>query len=284
MPTTAPRQTRCESCARVFDTSPYNTGAAISCHCGATIVVRDITPHDSLVIRCSSCGGSRPTKADACGFCGASFTLRDKQLTGLCSGCGARASATDIYCRACGDTLVSPEQAAHPGEKSCPVCADHPALHHRELQDVALLECVHCGGVWLDRHAFGALASRAREHARLESAHNPKIPSNVRPQAGPAYRRCIECDAVMQRKNYGRKSGVIVDICAKHGMWFDLHELEEVLAWLRGGGVEVKDPPPAHRSENITKMVSSQTPQPSGDGILSVGDLIVDILHSFFFR
>ncbi len=284
MSTPAPRLTHCERCARVFDTSSYNTGSSISCHCGTTIVVRDITPHDSPVIRCSSCGGSRPTKADDCGFCGASFTLRDKQLTGLCAACGARASSSDVYCRACGETLVSPEQAGRPGEKSCPVCDDHPALHHRELQEAALLECVRCGGVWLDRHAFGTLAARAREQARLDGAHNPKIPTDVRAQPGPAYRRCIECDTVMQRKNYGRKSGVIVDICAKHGVWFDLHELEEVLAWLRSGGVEVKDAPPAQRPTSATNLMTSHAPTPQGDSVLGIGDLVVDILHTLFFR
>ena len=33
-----------------------------------------------------------------------------------------------------------------------------------------------------------------------------------------------------------RKSGVIVDVCQHHGVWFDLHELEDLLRWLRHGG------------------------------------------------
>lgn len=88
----------------------------------------------------------------------------------------------------------------------------------------------------------------------------------------------------MQRKNYGRKSGVIVDICAKHGVWFDLHELEEVLAWLRSGGVEVKDAPPAQRPTSATNLMTSHAPTPQGDSVLGIGDLVVDILHTLFFR
>ena len=40
----------------------------------------------------------------------------------------------------------------------------------------------------------------------------------------------------MNRRNYGQKSGVIVDVCQHHGVWFDLHELEDLLRWLRQGG------------------------------------------------
>jgi Zn-finger nucleic acid-binding protein len=40
----------------------------------------------------------------------------------------------------------------------------------------------------------------------------------------------------MNRRNYGRKSGVIVDVCARHGIWFDLHELDRLLRWIREGG------------------------------------------------
>jgi hypothetical protein len=40
----------------------------------------------------------------------------------------------------------------------------------------------------------------------------------------------------MTRRNWGQKSGVIVDVCQQHGVWFDLHELERLLRWMRTGG------------------------------------------------
>lgn len=36
------------------------------------------------------------------------------------------------------------------------------------------------------------------------------------------------------RKNFGRSSGVIVDICRRHGVWFDRGELPRVLAFVEG--------------------------------------------------
>jgi hypothetical protein len=40
----------------------------------------------------------------------------------------------------------------------------------------------------------------------------------------------------MNRLNYGRRSGVILDVCKSHGAWFDGDELHRVLVWVRDGG------------------------------------------------
>jgi Zn-finger nucleic acid-binding protein len=42
----------------------------------------------------------------------------------------------------------------------------------------------------------------------------------------------------MNRKNFAEVSGVIVDVCKKHGTWFDLGELPRVLAFVAAGGLE----------------------------------------------
>lgn len=41
----------------------------------------------------------------------------------------------------------------------------------------------------------------------------------------------------MNRKNFGGASGVIVDVCPLHGMWFEVGELESVLSFVRQGGL-----------------------------------------------
>ena len=40
----------------------------------------------------------------------------------------------------------------------------------------------------------------------------------------------------MHRMNYGRRSGVIVDTCREHGVWFDAQELDAILRWIQKGG------------------------------------------------
>ena len=42
----------------------------------------------------------------------------------------------------------------------------------------------------------------------------------------------------MNRTNYGRMSGIIIDVCADHGIWFDAHELDTILRWVKEGGLE----------------------------------------------
>jgi len=42
---------------------------------------------------------------------------------------------------------------------------------------------------------------------------------------------------MMNRRNFGKLSGVIVDVCSKHGIWFDLGELPRVMAFVRDGGL-----------------------------------------------
>jgi Zn-finger nucleic acid-binding protein len=42
----------------------------------------------------------------------------------------------------------------------------------------------------------------------------------------------------MNRVNFGRVSGVIVDVCKMHGTWFDAGELTAVFAFAANGGLE----------------------------------------------
>jgi Zn-finger nucleic acid-binding protein len=51
------------------------------------------------------------------------------------------------------------------------------------------------------------------------------------------YRPCPVCRTMMNRHNFGRSSGVIVDICSQHGVWFDAGELPRVLDFVQAGGL-----------------------------------------------
>src|SRR5690606_39479191 len=51
------------------------------------------------------------------------------------------------------------------------------------------------------------------------------------------YRGCPACGVLMNRRNFGRRSGVIVDVCKEHGVWFDADELTAVLEFVARGGL-----------------------------------------------
>jgi Zn-finger nucleic acid-binding protein len=52
------------------------------------------------------------------------------------------------------------------------------------------------------------------------------------------YAPCPVCKNLMNRVNFAHSSGVIVDVCTRHGTWFDQDELREVLEFISGGGLE----------------------------------------------
>jgi Zn-finger nucleic acid-binding protein len=43
----------------------------------------------------------------------------------------------------------------------------------------------------------------------------------------------------MNRVNFARCSGVIVDVCKGHGTWFDRDELSGIVQFIRGGGLDM---------------------------------------------
>ena len=52
------------------------------------------------------------------------------------------------------------------------------------------------------------------------------------------YVACPTCKKIMNRENFGHRSGVIVDVCKGHGVWFERGELHSVLEFVDGGGLE----------------------------------------------
>jgi Zn-finger nucleic acid-binding protein len=51
-----------------------------------------------------------------------------------------------------------------------------------------------------------------------------------------SYVPCPDCGKLMNRKNYGTRAGVVVDVCKEHGVWLDGGELGALLKWVKAGG------------------------------------------------
>lgn len=52
------------------------------------------------------------------------------------------------------------------------------------------------------------------------------------------YVQCPICAQHMHRKNYGKTSGVILDLCHQDGIWFDRGELPLILRFVEQGGLD----------------------------------------------
>ena len=226
----------CTDCARQFDVTGRSTGSVFRCLCGRKLTVAAARHHDAAVVRCSACGAPRGEGAPACGFCGSDFTLHERDLHTVCPSCMARVSDRARYCHHCATPLL-PQPLGAPTGSSCPACREQ-RLTSRELSDakVSVLECPRCAGLWLGRPAFAVVLDRARRRGRTVDDRLGPPSANPARQEGSLYRPCPECGALMHRRNYGRRSGVIVDNCTAHGFWFDANELDELLRWVGRGG------------------------------------------------
>jgi len=136
-----------------------------------------------------------------------------------------------VFCSGCGRQLGL-EPVAEGGSLACPLCKQSMQLY-REGAGV-LLDCGVCGGQFVEhvllREMLHRQAALAIPEAVVQLARRPDPRTNYIP--------CPECSALMNRKNFGTTSGVVVDVCKKHGTWFDEGELPRVLAFVAGGGLE----------------------------------------------
>jgi len=161
-----------------------------------------------------------------------------------CKSCSA--PLTGIICRYCGarnnvdlgpfrPMNVRPNQVRH-----CPVC--HTPLRTIDVGTKVpfLIErCDSCFGLFFDNEELESMIDLSVKGARnvnvkvlQELTENPRYVDVV------VYRRCPVCRKHMNRKNFGGRSGVIIDVCAEHGIWLDPGELKQIMEWVKAGGLK----------------------------------------------
>lgn len=237
------RLVRCESCWKQFDAGELAPGERFRCLCGAVLVVPASVAQEAPVVRCASCGAPRAAGAVDCTFCAAPFVLGESARNTLCPVCAARIGDQQHFCHSCGTRIAPEAVAGGRTEFACPSCKPERQLSSRRIPDattaLAMLECASCAGVWLGHPTFDALQERARREVVPEPLASAGRPEAARPGtlAMVMYRPCPVCRKLMVRRAFAGSSGVVLDVCGKHGLWFDAAELESTLAWIRAGGL-----------------------------------------------
>jgi Zn-finger nucleic acid-binding protein len=175
---------------------------------------------------------------------------------------------------------VDPEGRAT--RRNCPRCAAE-ALVARLQADVLLDECPRCLGVYLDLATLERVLAglhRLPVHAALGMQ---PVAARVQPlHRGEVltYVKCPDCGSIMNRRNFGRQSGVIVDVCSAHGTWFDADELPRVCDFVRRGGL-VNPGITARLTAPIPGSAApdkSDEPSGPGGGTSTHGDTLFDFL------
>jgi Zn-finger nucleic acid-binding protein len=185
-----------------------------------------------------------------CEFCAAALLVR------ACPRCFARIFHGHVHCPHCGVEVGVPAQADPDGEthpRTCPACVGQPELVARLVGEVLIDECASCFGLWLDAAAVDRVVRERSEQAMapLRELGAPAPGPGMAAPAGavpeptvlgaaprPMYLKCPDCGTVMNRVNFGRRSGIIIDACRGHGTWFDDKELPRVVDFVLKGGLE----------------------------------------------
>jgi Zn-finger nucleic acid-binding protein len=186
----------------------------------------------ATAFHCPTCGaaasGANPR---SCAYCGT------RLATIQCARCFGAMFDGSKYCPHCG-AAGAQKRATDLEKLPCPRCRSprrKPLMAPSELHDIHFDECAACGGVWIDHPTFARVCDDAEAQAH---ALNMLGPSRGTTERGVRYVKCPLCDQQMGRRNYARQSGVIVDFCPSHGLWFDHDELRRIVEFVRTGGLD----------------------------------------------
>ena len=189
---------------------------------------------------CTNCGAPLPARSRVCTFCN---TLNEVDLR----------------------TVRKESRPAGTGERSCPRCGEERRLAVLALPTAGGLEIDRCGachGMFFDPDELQRMLDASVEPAsdadraeleRLIDEESPEDAHDVR------YLPCPDCGALMNRKAYGAKAGVVVDRCREHGVWLDGGELRRLAKWARAGGLAHSNDVEAER-QRLEERAASEVP------------------------
>jgi Zn-finger nucleic acid-binding protein len=185
------------------------------------------TPNEGL--RCPGCGAPAAPDAARCEYCHA------RLATVSCPNCFGLLFEGAAFCRHCG----APRSRAEVIDGTpvrCPACKGE--MKWISVGGTELLECEGCDGTWIEADRFERLcADREAQAAIIHTSTDlepgaPRLLENVR------YRPCPRCGKLMNRINFGRLSGAVVDVCKGHGTFLDRGELHQVIRFIQTGGMD----------------------------------------------
>jgi Zn-finger nucleic acid-binding protein len=182
----------------------------------------------AVALHCPGCGAPAPPDASRCEYC------RARLATVGCPVCFKLLFDGAAFCPYCGAARARRESVD--GEVvRCPACTAEMQWMH--VGGVDLLECGRCDGTWIESAGFERLcADREGQAAVLQKA--PGQPARAAPTDRVRYRPCPRCRKLMNRMNFGRISGAIVDVCRGHGVFLDRGELHQVVRFILEGGLD----------------------------------------------
>lgn len=182
---------------------------------------------EALALTCSHCGGTLAVGDHACTYCGSAVAAR------RCDRCFHLNLAAADHCAACGAELGL-EPVPKPSTYACPRCAIELDAVPTGRGDF-VLDCSRCGGQFVEHATLRALCED-RVQLSLGNTKRWTIPPQRAEEVH--YLPCPICRTLMNRKNFGERSGVLVSACREHGIWVESGGLARILAFVETGGLQ----------------------------------------------
>ena len=180
-------------------------------------------------LNCPNCGAGTSSDAPQCQFCGS------RLATIACASCFGMMFIGSRHCHRCGAPAVVRETAGDATRK-CPRCLVE--MQPVRLGTTNVQECDRCQGLWLDVRSFENICASREQQAAVLGGASPAPHNTANDSVAVKYVPCPQCAQLMNRINFARCSGVIVDVCKGHGTWFDREELSRIVEFIRDGGLE----------------------------------------------
>lgn len=151
-----------------------------------------------------------------------------------CRACFGTIFQGSNFCPLCGEKAFESQTIDEKNLGNCPRCKIKLKL--LQIEDLAICECEKCEGIWLNVETFEEICSNHEKQAavlkKFDEIFTHKKPLQVQ------YVPCPECKNLMNRSNFARVSGIVIDSCKQHGIWFDAEELPRIIEFIRKGGLD----------------------------------------------
>jgi Zn-finger nucleic acid-binding protein len=186
-----------------------------------------------LVLHCPSCGAAVKRNAQICEYCSAPLDFSLKGKTIICPHCMASTPADARFCIRCAEPIQGQvKEGLVLEDRLCPRCS--VPMRGMQVGDFSLIGCKPCGGTFIPHEVFEMMQERSdRVIFSTDFGRRGELPQDQVVK----YVRCPVCRTIMNRTNFAHISGVILDTCKGHGVWFDPGELEKIMDFIAHGGL-----------------------------------------------
>ena len=157
-------------------------------------------------------------------------------------------------------------------------------------QGASLHACGTCGGMFVGARAWCMFLERPD----LVTAIEKRLPKRGQsPNELVAMVTCASCGSQMERGRFAASSGVVVDVCTRHGVWLDESELGRVAEYARSPqrSIEAPETHPVVQAMQEERMriaavaasIPRKEPKPLWLKLLPVVFLIIGILGRIYY-